>query len=109
MDIYVTLAGKTNAVTFLGAGKSLPNKWHNISVLNRRNHPKEGRGLLLDYSGTLWLPAGYYTVGTAWTFILGIISIWRKSDRAMGRYAEIDSRKAGYDGELCTELFHKLN
>lgn len=24
----------------------------------------------------------------------------------MGRYAEIDSRKAGYDGELSTELNH---
>lgn len=49
--IYVSLAGKPNAVTFLGAGKSLPNKWHNITVVNRRIHPKEGRELLLDYSG----------------------------------------------------------
>jgi hypothetical protein len=47
-DIYVSLARKHNAVTFLGAGKSLPNKWHNITVLNRRIHPKEGRELLLD-------------------------------------------------------------
>lgn len=50
-DIYVSVAGKPNAVTFLGAEKSPPNKWHNITVLNRRIHPKEGRELLLDYSG----------------------------------------------------------
>lgn len=51
-------------------------------------------------------------VGTAWTFILEITSIYRISKpverltKTMGRYAEIDSRKAGYDGELSTELIH---